>query len=373
LALTQLFLLLLLIGQFFYFRGKLADISRNREGETTLDTSYVSALSEFLNSNSLKEELKINPSGEQVGREYRLKLSLERDWVVNIWKNNRPVLTRMCVRKGVFTFPVSLDYGENHLRVLVLNNISEPVYRDDIRVDYRTRRMELFRHSVQQGDYRQKKIAFTFDGGSDDAHTREILEALREQNVRCTLFLTGKFMERHPDLVKQMLQDGHEIGNHTYSHPHLTTYVENHRQETRPEVTFTFLKKQLNRTDSIFHRITGEHLKPYWRAPYGEFNPQILTWAAQIGYLHIHWTRGFDTYDWVTDASSRLYRTPEQIYQNIIGKERSRRTGLNGIIVLMHLGSHRNNNHIFEILPELIQAVREKGYSIGTISELLSS
>lgn len=337
------------------------------------DTSHISALSQFFGKNSRIAELQIRPTGELAGREYRLTLPLEKDWVVNVWKNGHPVLTRMCTRKGVFTFPISLNYGENHLRILILNSLSEPVYRDEIRLDYRDRQVELFRHSVRQGDPQQKTIAFTFDGGSDDAHTREILQTLREQNVRCTLFLTGKFMERHPDLVKQMLRDGHEIGNHTYSHPHLTTYADNRRQETRPEVTFRFLKRQLTRTDSIFHRITGEHLKPYWRAPYGEFNPQILTWAAQIGYLHIHWTRGFDTYDWVTDASSRLYRTPQQIFSNIMNQEKQRRTGLNGIIVLMHLGSHRNNNHIFEILPELIRAVRKKGYSIGTISELLAS
>ncbi len=372
-ALSQLILLLLLIAQFFYFRGKLAEIPRHPNRREMPDTSHISALSQFFGKNSRTAELQIRPTGELAGREYRLTLPLEKDWVVNVWKNGRPVLTRMCTRKGVFTFPISLNYGENHLRILILNSLSEPVYRDEIRLDYRDRQVELFRHSVRQGDPQQKTIAFTFDGGSDDAHTREILQTLREQNVRCTLFLTGKFMEQHPDLVKQMLRDGHEIGNHTYSHPHLTTYADNRRQETRPEVTFRFLKRQLTRTDSIFHLITGEHLKPYWRAPYGEFNPQILTWAAQIGYLHIHWTRGFDTYDWVTDASSRLYRTPQQIFSNIMNQEKQRRTGLNGIIVLMHLGSHRNNNHIFEILPELIRAVRKKGYSIGTISELLAS
>ncbi len=368
----QLLLLLMMVVLFTVFRAQLKEahpVQKPPSPQMAIDTN-LAVISDFLQANyQVKEPTDFTRTSEPV---YRFKLPVKPHWIVNIWKNGRPIVTQTTRKEEMLIFRLPLDYGENRFRVLVLNNRQQPVYRDEFYLLHRRASVEAFRQSIDQGNPRVAKIAFTFDGGSDDAHTREILQILRDNQVQATLFLTGKFMQRHPDLVRQMLADGHEIGNHTFSHPHLTSFAKNRRQDTLPGITRAFFQHQLTKTDSLFYQITGQHLKPFWRAPYGEFNNQILTWAAQAGYLHIHWTRGFDTYDWVTDQSSRLFRTPEQLVKQIKAKESRRANGLNGVIVLMHLGSHRNNNHAFKMLPEIFRWLRQKGYTITTISDLLT-
>ena len=231
--------------------------------------------------------------------------------------------------------------------------------------------MEIFRRSILRGNVNRKKIALTFDAGSDDSNTLEILQILADHQLTCTLFLTGKFIEQHPDLVRRMMEEGHEIGNHTYDHPHLTTYEQNYQHQLLPDISREFIHRQLLETDSVFYSFTGEHLQPYWRAPFGEYNDQLLTWAAEAGFLHISWTGSFDTHDWVTDENSSLFKTPNEIYDSIMTMEQEQNFGLNGVIMLMHLGSHRRENHVYEVLPRLIQSVREKGYVLAKISDLL--
>jgi peptidoglycan/xylan/chitin deacetylase (PgdA/CDA1 family) len=303
---------------------------------------------------------------------YSFELSLQNNQIVNIWRNQQPVLSELSRQDGPATFTLPLEYGNNLLQILVLDQQQQVVQQQRFQIDYHSQTVDLFRRSIERGNPASKNIALTFDGGSDDNHTREILAILQEQQLKCTLFLTGKFMERHPELVKEIVNLGHEIGNHTYNHPHLTTYTTDHQQQLRPGITREFVQAQLLKTDSVFYALTGSKLKPYWRAPFGEYNQQILTWAAEAGYLHIHWTGSFDTHDWVTDETSDLYHTPEEIFNQVMELERENQDGLNGVIVLMHLGSQRLENHIFEILPRLIQEVRFRGYTFSNISGLLN-
>ncbi len=302
---------------------------------------------------------------------YAFDLELGKNSILNIWRNKIPVHQEIIKSSGKSTIRLPLEYGLNDVRILTLDESQNPVYSNRVNVYYRNDKVELLRRSVERAFPEQKKIALTFDAGSDDAHTLEILTILKQYNLHCTLFLTGNFMQRHKDLVRQMVEDGHEIGNHTYTHPHLTTYTENYNHLTRQDVDRPLLQKELVKTDSLFFLITGKHLKPYWRAPYGEYNQEILTWAAEVGYLHIRWTSDFDTYDWVVDESSKLYRTPEQIYEHFISVDDEHPNGLKGVIVLMHLGSHRNGNHVFEALPKLIETIRARGYEVSSISDLL--
>lgn len=370
----QVLLVLLLILQTIYFQNRLNHLPPASGVPAASDTVFLPALSAFLNHfDPEKQRFQVNATGNQHQNRYLLKLALQKNWVVNIWKNENPILSRFVESDTLTDLALPLTPGANDFRLMVLNSAQQPVYRDEIRLIFRRPLMNLMGRSVSRGNPAKKLLAFTFDGGSDDAHTREILQILRQEKLHCTLFLTGKFILRHPDLVKQMIADGHEIANHTYSHPHLTTFADNHRQDTRPGITRRFVQRQLLRTDSIFFRLTGRHLKPYWRAPYGEYNKAILRWAGEVGYVHIRWSNGFDTYDWVTDESSRLYRTPDAIFRQFQAADRRRSAGLNGVIVLMHLGSHRSRNHVFEVLPKLIEMLKKKGYQIGSISELLKA
>ena len=223
-----------------------------------------------------------------------------------------------------------------------------------------------------------KKISITFDGGSNDSSAREILDVLKGKRVNTTFFLTASFIRSYPDIVRRMVAEGHEIGNHTFNHPHLTTYDINRIHMTLPEVNLDFIKRELDSTNKIFTKVTGKQMAPYWRAPYGEINKDILRWAAKAGYQHISWTvdrktrESMDSLDWVADQSSTLYLSSKEIKDRLLafadGNERAR-----GGIVLMHLGSERKVDMVHNRLEDIIDSFLAKGYEIVPISTLLKA
>ncbi|GAB4369555.1 MAG: hypothetical protein Kow0042_11340 [Calditrichia bacterium] len=372
LVLFQAIILIALIWQIYNLNRRIDHLQSMWDNVSPADTLMFPNYREWLqNFKPDYRALQVNKTALQKGNVYSLNFSLKKNWVVNIWKNQRQEISQLISEEGAKTFSFDLNPGKNIIRVLILDENQNPIHRDVISLNYHQPVREFFARSIEQGSEKNPRLALTFDGGSDNAHTEEILAILRDNRIKCTLFLTGKFIEKHPDLVLQMLKDGHEIANHTYSHPHLTTYAQNRKQETLSGVTRNFLIHQLLKTDSVFYQLTGQHLQPFWRAPYGEYNPQILSWAAEAGFLHIRWTPGFDTFDWVTDESSKLFKTPDEIFEHFLQEEKQRPAGLNGIIVLMHLGSHRNNNHVYESLPGLIRYLKDRKYVLAPISELL--
>ena len=372
LALSQIIIFLILISLFIKLNDEVPETLILKETNIS-DSTYFANLQEFINDRSLDfEGLTAKSLGEKAEHQHLIELPLKRNSVVNIWRNDIPVITENTGQDEIHRFSVPLEYGDNSLKVLVIDQSQKITMKQHYSIMYRNPMVELFRRSIQRGNIDRKKLAITFDAGSDDSNTREILKILNHHQLNCTLFLTGKFMEANPELVKDMIEAGHEIANHTFDHPHLTTYEQDFQHQSLPHISRDFLHQQLKKTDSVYFSISGEHLKPYWRAPFGEYNNQILTWAAETGYLHIHWTGSFDTHDWVTDESSQLYRSPEEIFEDIMAIENKHPAGLNGVIVLMHLASNRDENHVYEILPKLIEAIRTKGYALGNITDLLN-
>ncbi len=212
-------------------------------------------------------------------------------------------------------------------------------------------------------------VYFTFDGGSSDKGTADLLNLLAEKKLKCTIFLTGAFIEKYPDLTRRIVQDGHEVGNHSYSHPHLTTYYGNRRHNTLNGVTREYVREQLSKTAELFKEVTGTEMIPLWRAPYGEHNREIRAWAEELGYKHIYWS--IDSLDWVADKNLDIYYSPAQIRARIMDFSRKDpRRG--GEIVLMHLSTERNaQDNILQILPDVIDDLRAKGYTFDKISNAL--
>jgi len=281
---------------------------------------------------------------------------------------------------GKFRFNnVHLRPGKNILSFTTVSPENETHSVGVITVTYHIIPYETLVQSLQRGDMTVPEIALTFDGGSTANNALPILKVLKEKQVAATFFLTGAFMKRYPDIVRQIIADGHSVGNHTFSHPHLTTYEENRQQNTRPAVTKAFFQQELLKTDSLFFAITGVHLKPFWRAPYGEQNRELREWAAELGYRHILWTIGkipgenMDTRDWVSDESSELYKSAQEIRDAVLnfGIQDPGGYGANGSIVLMHLGTNRKEDFLYQVLPEIIDGFRQRGYTFCTVSELL--
>jgi peptidoglycan/xylan/chitin deacetylase (PgdA/CDA1 family) len=212
-------------------------------------------------------------------------------------------------------------------------------------------------------------LALTFDGGSAANGADSIIKILETKNIKSTFFLTGSFIRKFPRIVNKLILNNHELANHTYSHPHLTTYLKNGNHTVLEHVDRPFVYAQLYKTDSLLYAGFGQHFKPFWRAPFGEYNQEILKWAAEKGYKHVGWSSGCDTRDWVSDPESVLYRTADEIYDYIINLES--RGKLRGAVILMHLHSDRFDDMPYKILPKLIDTLRSREYRIVTISELI--
>jgi peptidoglycan/xylan/chitin deacetylase (PgdA/CDA1 family) len=220
---------------------------------------------------------------------------------------------------------------------------------------------------MTRGPSDRPELVLSFDAGSTSRGARQILDALRARGIRTTIFLTGDFIRRHPDLARQIASDGHEVGNHTDTHPHLTTYAEDGRQATRPGVDRRFLARQLASTAEAWRAATGLPMAPLWRAPYGEQNGQIRGWAAMEGYWHVGWTggrAGLDGLDWVTDPSSRAYRTAGGVVGRLVSRAE------NGGIILLHLGSDREDP-VAPRVPELLDALSARGFRFARASDFL--
>jgi peptidoglycan/xylan/chitin deacetylase (PgdA/CDA1 family) len=232
-----------------------------------------------------------------------------------------------------------------------------------------------FVENFTRGSRERPEIVLSFDAGSSSRGTAEILDVLEAHDIRTTIFLTGQFIEREPDLVRRIVAEGHEVGNHTWSHPHLTSFARNRSQRTLGHVTRSFFLDQLKRTEEAFNRVTGRHMAPYWRAPFGEENNEIRGWAAEAGYLHVGWTSGrksnLDALDWVSDPDSPIYYDPEALTRRLMRFGETNGTTLNGGIILMHLGSDREAAHRLDrALPELIAGLRSRGFRLVSVSEM---
>ncbi len=279
--------------------------------------------------------------------------------------------------KGRFMFQdIKLRYGENDLLIRAVDPEGETVVLERIKTSYGSPRLDYLARDLRRGIKEKAKVALTFDGGAGNHATTAILDHLLEKNLNCTMFLTGRFIQRYPELVTRMIDDGHEIGNHTWSHPHLTTFAENRKHSTHPDMSRQELHEQLQKTARFFQQQTGHKMIPFWRAPFGEHNLQIRRWAAELGYAQVGWTFGngesLDTMDWVADTSASYYHTAEEIMQNILQFEKKDPNGLNGGIILMHLDTQRRNDHPHEMLPALIDTLHQKGYEFVNISNMFN-
>ena len=220
---------------------------------------------------------------------------------------------------------------------------------------------------LTRGPIDRPEVLASFDAGSSDRGAIEILDALSARGIHTTIFLTGEFIRRYPEIVRRIAADGHEVGNHTDTHPHLTTYAANGKQTTRLGVDRAFLAGELTRTARLYRETTGRTMAPLWRAPFGEHNPEIRRWAAELGYWHVGWTGGrggLDGLDWVTDQRSRSYQTAERLLERLV------RHAENGGIVLLHLGSDRDEPVASQIAI-LFDGLKARGFRFARASEFL--
>ena len=186
------------------------------------------------------------------------------------------------------------------------------------------------------------RIALTIDAAWDADKTPFILDTLDKYGVKATFFLCGVWVKQYPEYVKEIAKRGHEIGNHSLTHPHMN------------RMDSIAIQKELSDLDDMLQELTGKR-STLFRAPFGEYNDTVIKAAHEAGYEGIQWSR--DTVDWKKDRSAQT------ILDGVLKKLQS------GDIILCH-----NNGYKIETyLPVLIETAQQKGFSFVTVSELLLS
>lgn len=190
---------------------------------------------------------------------------------------------------------------------------------------------------------RKKIVALTFDASWGNAYTSSILDKLKQYDVKVTFFISGIWIEKYPEDYRNIFKNGHELGNHSYKHPHM-------RELSDDEVL-----EEINKTERLSNEIIDKDGRLF-RFPYGESDKRLLQLIEKNGLLSVNWT--VDSKDWMGIA-------PEKICSNVIKNDNL----TSGAIILMH----NSGEHTVEALDLLIPALKEMGYKIVTVSELLNS
>ena len=188
-----------------------------------------------------------------------------------------------------------------------------------------------------------KMIALTFDDGPHPSYTEKILDVLRENGIRATFFVIGENAEKRPELIKKISDGGHEIGNHTFDHVSL-------RRMTEDEI-----ENEITRAERAVLDAAGCGTCVL-RPPEGKYSEKVVQAAEKLGYSVVLWS--VDTRDWAHRSAGSICRT---VLDNVTS----------GDIILCH-DFISGESHTAEALDSLIPALKERGYTFVTVSELIS-
>lgn len=194
------------------------------------------------------------------------------------------------------------------------------------------------------GNTSEKKIYLTFDEGYEQGYTEQILDVLRENNVKAIFFITGPYLDKNPELVRRMVEEGHEVGNHTVNHYSL------------PTKSRSVIESEILELDRVFYEKYGKHMRTF-RPPRGEYDEKTLEIAKSLDHTCILWSFAYQ--DWLVNQQ----KGAEHAYQMVIDHLH------NGSVILLHAVSKDNAN----ALDRIIKEARKMGYTFGTVDELLGT
>jgi peptidoglycan/xylan/chitin deacetylase (PgdA/CDA1 family) len=197
-------------------------------------------------------------------------------------------------------------------------------------------------NTATHGSRDRPRVALTFDDGPDPARTPALLEALRELRAPATFFVVGKHVDAHPELAAQIAREGHELGNHTYSHPYL------------PLTRSSTVARELAAADAAIERATGSR-PTLARPPYGGRSPRNVRVFDRAHKRLVLWD--VNSFDW-------KQRTAAAIAERVLARVRP------GSFILLH-EAREGGEITVEAVRMLVPALRARGYELSTVSRTL--
>ena len=195
-------------------------------------------------------------------------------------------------------------------------------------------------NGLYMGNNQKKLVYLTFDLGYEAGYTSKILEVLKQNNVKATFFITAHYVNTEPELVKQMIDEGHIIGNHTVNH------------KSMPDCSLDTIKKEVMDLHTSIKEKFNSEMK-FIRPPKGEYSERTVAYTNTLGYTSVMWSFAYD--DWDETKQGREEYGKKKILDNLH----------NGEIILLHATSKDNSN----ILDDVIKQAKEQGYEFKNIDE----
>lgn len=233
--------------------------------------------------------------------------------------------------------------------------------------------VELGEGGIIRGPKKAKRIALEFTGHTFAEGGETILNELARHHAQASFFLTGDFL-RHPEfkpLVQRILQEGHYLGPHSDKH---LLYCPWDGPKTNL-VTRSAFVSDLSANVAEIHRLNGPRRSiGYWLPAYEWYNPAMVDWSAAMGLTLVNYTPGTRANADYTQESDKNFVSSQAIYNSIVKKERDDPNGLNGFLLLLHLGAGPGRkDKMHERFGELLDYLSIKGYQFVRIDELLSA
>ena len=208
---------------------------------------------------------------------------------------------------------------------------------------------QVFSPVVNRGPAESRSVVLTFDDGPAPPFTERILDILAERKISATFFLCGKNVERHPEIARRILREGHTIGNHTYSHPFLFGRSRG------------FIAAEIDRAQKAIEQVTG--VRPtLFRPPYGARWFGLMPALRQKGLKMVMWSAmGFD---WRYKTEGIIRATTRRLHP--------------GAIILLHDGHEQpppggiDQSSTVEALPAIIESIAHSGLTFGRIEEFMA-
>lgn len=195
-------------------------------------------------------------------------------------------------------------------------------------------------NGIAMGNDEKKIVYLTFDEGYEAGYTPQILETLKENNIKAAFFITAHYLNTQPKLVERMIEEGHIVGNHTVNH------------KSMPDLSEEEIKKEVMDLHQIIYEKFNYEMK-YIRPPKGEFSEKTLNITSSLGYKNVMWSFAYE--DWNENKQPNEEKAKEKILNNLH----------NGEIMLLHGNSKTNTN----VLDSVIKEAKNMGYEFKSLEE----
>lgn len=223
--------------------------------------------------------------------------------------------------------------------------------------------------AIVRGDKHSKEIALVFTGGSYADGLQQITSVLKKQKVKASFFFTGEFYDSYKKLIKKLVKESHYLGAHSDKH---LLYCDWAKRDSLLVSQEEFSKDLCDNYEKMRRLNISKANAKYYLPAFEWYNDSISAWTKSLGLQLVNMTKGTLSHADYTTPDMKNYRSSDVIYKNILDYEKNSEFGLNGFLLLIHVGTHPDRtDKFYNKLEDLVIGLKSKGYAFKKINELL--